>query len=202
MRVYPLNIVKQLPPFLAKLTNFVKFCYNKKMMNIVGLGNPGKKYINTRHNIGFMVVNEFAKENNFPKFRMLKKYNALISKKNNVLLVKPQTFMNNSGVAVKKTIQNQNLIVIHDDIDLLFGKIRISKNRGSAGHKGVESIIKELGSKNFTRLRIGIQPKQGKPKDVEKFVLQNFTRKEKKVIKEIIKKSLAELAKLVANFQQ
>jgi PTH1 family peptidyl-tRNA hydrolase len=127
--------------------------------------------------------------------------------------------MNNSGRAVKKLILNLkseilNLFVIHDDIDLPLGKIRISKGRGAAGHKGVESIIKELGTpkeslpipslpasygagrlptrqaKNFIRFRIGIQPETGKPKSIESFVLQKFNKEEEKILKEVIKKTV------------
>ncbi len=173
----------------------------KIMIIIIGLGNPGEKYKNTRHNIGFQVIDEFARENNFPKFRFVKKYNALISEKENIVLVKPQTFMNESGKAVKALLKNTTrtvLVVIHDDIDLPLGKIRISKNRGSAGHKGVESIIKEIGFKNFTRFRIGILPSRYRAlaHGIEKYVLQKFDGEEEKIIKQVIKKSLAELAKL------
>jgi len=173
------------------------------MILVAGLGNPGKKYRNTRHNIGFRILDEFQKENNFPTFKLVRKFNSLISKREfsskEILLAKPQTFMNNSGKAIKLLIRNkkamakltriENLWVVHDDIDLPLGKIRISKARGSAGHKGVESIIRELGTKNFVRIRIGIQPKSGKPRNPEKFVLQNFTKKEEKILKEVIKKT-------------
>lgn len=132
------------------------------MLFIVGLGNPGEKYKNTRHNIGFRVIDEFREKNNFSEFRISQKFNAEISKGEiagqSVILAKPQTFMNNSGKAVKSLLRN--LFVIHDDIDLPLGKIKIVKNRGSAGHKGVESIIKELGTKNFIRFRIGISPEK------------------------------------------
>jgi len=173
------------------------------MILVAGLGNPGKKYRNTRHNIGFRILDEFQKENNFPTFKLVRKFNSLISKREfsgkKILLAKPQTFMNNSGKTLKLLIRNkkamaeliriENLWVVHDDIDLPLGKIRISKARGSAGHKGVESIIKELGTKNFVRIRIGIQPKSGKPRNPEKFVLQNFTKKEEEILKEVIKKT-------------
>ena len=165
------------------------------MILIVGLGNPGTKYSRTRHNIGFRVLDEFSKENNFPNFKLAKKFKSLISAGNfsgkKILLVKPQTFMNNSGSAIKALtkfykITSPGLVLIHDDIDLPLGKMRISKGRGSAGHKGVESIIRELGTKNFVRFRIGIQPQKGKPKNSEKFVLEKFT-KEEIIIKKIIK---------------
>ncbi len=147
------------------------------MVLIVGLGNPGRKFQKTRHNIGSRVIDELESLN-------LK----------GIILAKPQVYMNQSGLAVKGLIKNhklkvEDLIIIHDDIDLPLGKIRIVKNRGAAGHKGVESIIKSLGTKNFVRFRIGICPKLGKPKRPEKFVLQKFNRKEEKIVKEVIKKT-------------
>jgi len=171
------------------------------MILIIGLGNPGEKFQKTRHNIGFRAVDEFAKENKFPKFKFAKRFNALISDRvlNNkkIIIAEPQTFMNNSGQSVKTLIttrpgrvETENIFVIHDDIDLLLGKIRISVGKGSAGHKGVESIIKEIGTKNFIRFRIGIQPKFGKPKNPEKFVLQKFNKEEEKIVKELVKKTV------------
>ncbi len=147
------------------------------MILIVGLGNPGKKYKKTRHNIGFMVIDELKNK---------------VSNKNTILC-KPQTYMNQSGkevksLATKYKIPTTNIFVIHDDIDLPLGTMRVSQNISSAGHKGVQSIINELESKNFTRFRIGIQPKIGKPQNVEKFVLEKFTKEEEKIIKQIIKK--------------
>jgi len=169
------------------------------MVLIVGLGNPGRKYQETRHNIGFQVVDEFLKENNFPKFKFAKKFNAEISEGilggEKILLAKPQTFMNLSGKSVKTLmsfykITRPGRVVIHDDIDIPLGEIRIVKNRGAAGHKGIESIIKELKNKNFIRFRIGICPKSGKPKNIEWFVLQKFKKEEEKIVKEVIKKTV------------
>lgn len=172
------------------------------MILIIGLGNPGKKYIRTRHSLGFRVVDKFAKENKFPRFKFSKKFNSLISKgrfdKKKIILVKPQTFMNNTGKAVKflynfykNKTTSPGLVVIHDDIDLILGKIRIVKNRGAAGHKGVQSIIDELETKNFIRFRIGISPKSYilSPKSLDAFVLQKFNKKEEKILKEVIKKT-------------
>ena len=169
---------------------------------IIGLGNPGTKYKKTRHNIGFRVLDEFQNENNFPDFEFSKKFNSLISdgiiKKKTILLAKPQTFMNNSGRTVKGLInfykiKSSNIIVVHDDIDLVFGTIKISEKRGSAGHKGVESIIKELRTKDFTRLRIGIRDKKLKYKNTEKYVLEKFTEQEEQDLKKIIKQSIEAL---------
>ena len=110
-----------------------------------------------------------------------------------IILAKPLTFMNESGRAVKTIIHNskfmiQDLIVIHDDIDLPLGTIRISQDANSAGHKGIQSIIDELRTKDFTRIRIGIRPKF--VVDTETFVLKNFTKEEEKIIKQVIKKAM------------
>ena len=167
------------------------------MILIVGLGNPGKKYKYTRHNIGFLVLDKFSKNNLFPEFKDSKKFNSLISKgsfkKEKIILAKPQSFMNLSGKTVKllskyHKIHKKNLIVIHDDIDLSLGKIKIVKNRGTAGHKGVQSIIDEIKTKNFIRLRVGIRPASFEAETLEAFVLQKFTEKEKKAINNIVKK--------------
>jgi len=172
------------------------------MLLIIGLGNPGTKYKKTRHNIGFRVLNEFQNENNFSNFEFSKKFNSLISdgiiKKKTILLAKPETFMNNSGISVKKLInfykiKSSDIIVVHDDIDLIFGTTRISERRGSAGHKGVESIIKELRTKDFTRLRIGIRNKKLKNKNTEKYVLEKFTEQEERDLEKIIKESCSAL---------
>lgn len=175
------------------------------MKAIFGLGNPGEKYRKTRHNIGFRIVEEFASKNNFPNFKLLKRFNAEISEKvlggEKNLLVKPQTFMNLSGKSVKSLtnfyhLPTTNSYLIHDDIDLPLGKIRIAISRGGAGHRGVESTIKELGTKNFVRLRIGIQPGTGKPRNVERFVLQKFNNEEEKIVKNVIKK-IVEIIEMV-----
>jgi len=136
------------------------------MKIIVGLGNPGKKFEKTRHNLGFMVLDKFSRKNKFPKFKMQKEFLAEISEKKigkeKIILAKPQTFMNNSGKSVKIltrtfNLEPKNLFVIHDDLDIPFGKIKISFGRGSAGHRGVQSIIDEIGTRDFVRFRIGIE---------------------------------------------
>jgi len=167
------------------------------MKIIVGLGNPGQKFEDTPHNLGFMVVDAFAQKGGFSDFKTQKKFNALVSERGlgqeKIILIKPQTFMNESGKAVQKVSMNYkldigDLIVIHDDIDLPLGSIKIVKNRGSGGHKGVESVIKELGKEDFIRIRLGVLPKMGKPENPEKFVLKKFG--EKKNIAETIKKAI------------
>jgi PTH1 family peptidyl-tRNA hydrolase len=163
------------------------------MILVMGLGNPGKKYEKTRHNVGTRAVDELRSSSRFANARVIDELKSLNLK--NVILAEPKTFMNESGKTVKPLIEKykikpEDLIVIHDDIDLPLGKIRIVRNRGSAGHKGVESIIRELKTENFIRLRIGIQPQSGKPKNPENFVLQKFNKEEEKIVKEVIQKTV------------
>jgi len=167
------------------------------MIIIAGLGNPGEKYKNTPHNVGFEAIDKFAEKNNFPDFKLSEKFNALISEMiigdKKIILAKPQTFMNESGKAIKKLAETgslTDLIVVHDDIDLSLGEIKISKDRGSAGHKGVESIINAFGTKNFTRIRIGILPQAGKPESVEQFVLKKLSESEEKILEEATEQAI------------
>ncbi len=166
------------------------------MIIIIGLGNPGEQYKNTRHNVGFMTVDKFAERNNFVDFEIQKKFNALVSKgllnQKEILLLKPQTFMNNSGKSAQKLVSTikdkvEDIIVIHDDIDLPTGKIKIVKERGSAGHKGVESIIKNIGNTNLIRFRIGIG--QEERTEALKIVLEGFSGLEQEKIDEAVLKS-------------
>lgn len=164
------------------------------MIIIAGLGNPGERYKGTRHNAGFIAVDRIKEEYGFPVFSFSKKANSLISegtiKNNKAILIKPQTFMNNSGKAVKKIMDYYNippseLYLFHDDIDILLGEAKISKESGSAGHKGVESIINEIKTKSFNRIRIGIKPKE-KKEETDVFVLKKFSREEKEIINNAI----------------
>lgn len=130
------------------------------MKLIVGLGNPGEKYASTRHNIGFMVVERFAHEIQL-KWKDEPGHHASIAKSPDVCLLKPTAFMNASGVAVSSIaayykLSPSDVWVIHDDLDLPIGKIRIRTGGGSAGHNGVESIMRELKTDAFTRFRLGI----------------------------------------------
>jgi len=179
------------------------------MKLIIGLGNYGIEYEKTRHNYGFMVIDAFQKENNFPEFNMDKDSNSLVSKENNIILIKPQTYMNNSGTAVRKIanfykISNKDIIVVHDDADVNLGEIKIAEDRGSAGHNGVESIINELKTKEFTRLRMGINsedPSYSEPisrgEGLEAIVLKNFSTSEQVIVDETIKKALQKLKELI-----
>jgi len=167
------------------------------MILIIGLGNPGEKYAKTRHNFGKEAVKKIAEDFKFPKFRLKKKLKVEISQGKiggqKVILALPTTYMNESGLSVKKLIVNyrlllNNLWVIHDDLDLPFDKIKISVNRSAAGHQGVQSIIDTLGSKNFVRFRMGIGPR---PENIpaEKFVLEKFNFKEKLLLSKIIQEA-------------
>lgn len=174
------------------------------MKLIIGLGNPGKKYELTRHNVGFMAVDKLQKEWKFPDFELNKKFNAEISEGNcpvipseaegskKIFLVKPQTFMNLSGNSVKTLmdfykITPEDIIVIHDDLDIEIGKYKIATDSSSAGHQGVQNIIDNLGTQKFKRIRIGIEGEEKRKNRVmpsDDFVLQKFTEEE---IKEVNK---------------
>lgn len=161
------------------------------MKLIIGLGNPGEKYRNTRHNLGFMVADSFAKNNGL-SWRYNPDWICYFAKTDEFVVIKPSTFMNKSGEATREVlnffkIDPGDVLAIHDDLDLDFGKIRISYDSQSAGHRGVDSVIESLGTFEFSRLRIGI----GKPgnKDAEKWVLEEFEKEEKEKLGEIIQKA-------------
>lgn len=136
------------------------------MFNIVGLGNPGTEYENTRHNAGREILKSIAKKEGFSAWYPDGKLNALVCAgkigKTKVQFILPEKFMNNSGASVVPVIKSKKdlaqLVVIYDDMDLPVGKIKISHNRSSGGHRGLESIIKKLKSEEFTRIRVGISP--------------------------------------------
>lgn len=136
------------------------------MVYIVGLGNPGKEYEGTRHNVGWMSLDEIRKEVGFGEPVRSSKFSGNIVEgvlgNDEAVLLYPDTFMNNSGSAVKKLVpkdKENELIVIYDDVDVPVGEVKISFGKGDGGHNGIKSIIAELGSKEFTRIRIGIAPK-------------------------------------------
>jgi PTH1 family peptidyl-tRNA hydrolase len=173
------------------------------MFTIVGLGNPGKEYENTRHNAGREILKILAKKEGFSDWRPDGKLNALISAgkigKNKVQFILPEKFMNNSGASVVPVIKSKKdlsqLVVIYDDMDLPMGKIKISHNRSSGGHRGLESIIKKLKSEEFTRIRVGISAatpsgKLKKPKGekaVIQYLMTPFKEKEMTELKKISK---------------
>lgn len=181
------------------------------MKLIIGLGNPGDKYQNTRHNLGFAVLDEYAKRHLGPEISWQedKKFKSEILKlNNNVWLIKPQTYMNHSGLAVSLLVDYYklpiaNLIVIHDDLDLPLGKIKIRLGGASGGHHGVESIIKSLGGDKFIRAKLGIgnlntdsSERNGQHVNVEKFVLESFLLNERSKVKQM-KKHAVEVVELL-----
>ncbi len=172
------------------------------MKLIIGLGNPGKDYEYTRHNFGFLSLDSLANKYN-STWKNHKASNSLITdfkfKRERIILVKPQTFMNNSGSTVsilKKyyKLKLDDIIVIYDDIDLPFDKIRISKSKSAGGHNGVDSIIKYLKSKEFIRIRLGIGPQKGK---AESFVLKEFNKEQKNKLQNILDNSNLDLEEIL-----
>lgn len=160
------------------------------MKLIVGLGNPGKKYTFTRHNVGWMVLDTLTGKS---QWKESVKAQAFIYKTEiggkEVELLKPNTFMNNSGVAVAYALKKHptaELIVVHDDKDIPLGEIRVQTDRGAAGHNGVKSIMEHLGTQNFTRVRVGIAPSKPLNMDAADFVLEKFAKEEKKKLNEAI----------------
>jgi PTH1 family peptidyl-tRNA hydrolase len=162
---------------------------------IVGLGNPGKEYEHSRHNTGFLVINELSKAFHIPMGTKGARYRVGTGKINGeeVILVKPFTFMNRSGLAVKHFLESHrlgsnDLIVIQDDLDLEFGRIKLKDRGGNGGHKGIASIIEALGSDEFLRVRIGI----GRPPasvGATEYVLGPFTQEEKADMEEVIRRA-------------
>ena len=162
------------------------------MILVVGLGNPGNQYENTRHNVGFLTVDILAKKLNISvkklKFKSLYGETRLNTEK--LILIKPQTFMNNSGESVREWVNfykvpPENLIVIQDDIDIPFATLRL-RQKGSAGtHNGMKSIIYQIQKDNFPRVKIGVGQKNGQM-DLADFVLSGFVKEEQKAIEEAI----------------
>jgi len=166
------------------------------MKLIVGLGNPGRQYKNTKHNLGFMVLDELAKRKGL-KFTLNKKFKGKIIQTviNNttVILLKPDTFMNLSGEAVSLVkqfyqIATENILIVHDDLDLECGVLRVRQKGSSAGHKGLKSIINLLKSEDFHRLKIGIGRNEIIP--VVDYVLSKLSKTDQKLINDAIRISI------------
>lgn len=163
---------------------------------IIGLGNPGNKFQNTPHNLGFAVVDFFRQEEDFPKLKIDPRSYALLSQgkleEEKVWLMKPRTFMNHSGQAVKNIKQNfelttQDLWVVHDDFDLPFGRLKIVRKGSAAGHKGVQSIIDEIGTKEFIRFRLGVGDSH--IENLKQYVLTKFNSSQKKATRKMIQQT-------------
>jgi len=199
------------------------------MKLVVGLGNPGNKYRNTRHNVGFMVLDALAskitklqitnyKQIQSTKFKLKKKYHSEIVRIGDVVFAKPQTFMNSSGEAVSKLvnfykIQLNELYVVHDDLDIDLGKYKVQKGKGPKVHGGLSSIYEKLGSKDFWRVRVGIenrnneslqnsglvgivnQEEERRSNKIlgKRYVLQQFKNDERGVIERVVSEIVGEL---------
>lgn len=165
------------------------------MKLIIGLGNVGAKYTFTRHNVGFMLVDKIAMNNN-ADFRENSKLKSLITKiykdGEEYMIVKPTTYMNLSGEAMRAVIDyykidSKDMMIVYDDISLDLGRVRFRASGSDGGHNGIKSVIKHLGSKDFLRLKIGIGPQPPIPS--ESFVLQNFDNASLEILKEVLQKS-------------
>ncbi len=180
------------------------------MKLIVGLGNPGSRYTKTRHNVGFMIIDalfESLKHEGLSTPELSKKFNAVISggvvQGEKILLVKPMTFMNNSGQSVGLIahfykISEKDIIVVHDDKDIPLGEIKMQKDRGHGGHNGIKSIIEHLKTKEFHRMRVGIKSKNEKRmEDTSRFVLGKFSLFEKPLLHDVIKQSVKNLQEMI-----
>ena len=180
------------------------------MIVIAGLGNPEEKYKLTRHNVGFLAIDKLAKQYNL-LWQYSKKFKADICKNENTILIKPQTYMNNSGLGVRNVLSYYNLlpkklgflkkdsdlsdllIVLHDDIDIEIGKYKKATNSQSAGHRGVESIFNNLKTKKITRFRIGVKNEFLEKIPADKFVLQKFSQEEIKIINNVLPMVIQEI---------
>lgn len=177
------------------------------MKLIVGLGNPGKEYEKTRHNIGFDIVDKLADELSFPLFK--EKFKGLISEKTidgeKVILLKPQTYMNLSGDSVVQVANfykidiKKDLVVIFDDMDLPLGKLRIKINGSSGGHNGIKSIISNLGS-DFYRIKFGIGRAKEKNENIN-FVLGKFSKEDSEVVELSVKKGVLALCDIISGLE-
>jgi len=172
---------------------------------IIGLGNPGEKYKDTRHNVGYIALDSLAEELNLT-WTKNKKFNAEVCQHGDIMFVKPLTFMNNSGQTAQSIMSYYNLLpkklgflkkkdcdltesltVIHDDVDIDLGKYKKASDSGSGGHNGIKSIINHLKTKKFLRIKVGIKTEQKDKMPTDKFVLQKFKPDERVIINNTIK---------------
>ena len=177
------------------------------MKIIIGLGNPGREYEQTRHNAGWLVLDKFIKEEELTR-KVSNKLQADIFDfkigRNKVILAKPQTFMNSSGLSVQALmnfyrVMAKDIVVVHDDKDIPVGEIRVQANRGAAGHNGIKSIIESIGTKDFTRIRVGVGP--AAPQKIEiisDFVLNKFTKEEFNILQGALDNAITEIKRLAS----
>lgn len=172
------------------------------MKLIIGLGNPGKEYEHTRHNIGFRILDAFREKIEHSSWQESSKFNAMISRKEywgeDVMLVKPMTYMNLSGGSVSKIVNfyklsgSRDILVCYDDKDLIFGKSKSKNDSGSGGHNGIKSIIAALGTQVFSRLKFGVGHEYQKLATHD-FVLQRFSDEEEEQLPELIEDAIREI---------
>ncbi len=171
------------------------------MKLIIGLGNPGFKYLRTRHNAGFIALDVLQATLGLPEFSFKKNLQAEITKNNEYILVKPQTFMNESGRAVRAVLDffkdkitqplDENIIVLHDDLDIAFGEYKVQKNKSPKVHNGIQSVQSYLGIEHFWYARLGIDGRNGdRSIPGHSYVLQNFSLEEEATFKRILLESI------------
>ncbi len=163
------------------------------MQCVFGLGNPGKEYEKTRHNVGFRVVEEIARELMAPPLQYQAKFSAELSRSGDILLIRPQTFMNDSGQAVRAVleyykIEPTHIFVVHDDLDIVLGAYKIQLGTGPHIHNGLNSIYQHLHTKNFWHVRVGVDNRGGDRSTTgQEYVLGSFYGEELQIIEEVIK---------------
>lgn len=191
-------------PQIGDSIQFYTLGQNKSAL-IVGLGNIGQEYTGTRHNIGFEAIDRFAKDHDFPSWIEKKDLKCRLTStqlgETKVYIIKPTTFMNLSGEAVQAVlnffkIHPDNLVVVHDELDIPFGQIRTRVGGGAAGHNGIKSITQHIGE-NYGRVRIGIGPKLHEKQDSSDFVLNKFTAEQETQIKNLTREVSAILSEFV-----
>lgn len=160
------------------------------MKLVVGLGNPGRKYKDTKHNIGFMCLDLYAEQNNL-KFKKENKFNGESLKEGNLILLKPHTFMNLSGQSIRSVmdyydVDTEDVIIIYDDLALPLGKLRLREKGSAGGHNGIKSVISHVGTQEFKRIRVGID--SNPLIDTKNYVLGKFSKQERKELDDSIKR--------------
>lgn len=180
------------------------------MLLLVGLGNPGRKYDGNRHNVGFMVVDELARQKGFADFR--EKFSGVFAKGavagEDVVALKPMTFMNLSGDSVQPAaafhkIAPRDVVVVHDELDVPFGEVRVKVGGGHAGHNGLRSLIDRLGTPDFVRVRVGIgRPPPGFRGEVADYVLSDFDAVERASLSDVVKKAVETVERIAKDGAQ
>lgn len=176
------------------------------MKMVVGLGNPGKEYENTRHNLGFMFLDLLEEKYNFKI--TTKKFNALIGEiflnNEKIIFLKPQTYMNLSGQSVQKAkefykIDSKDIVVVFDDLDIPFGEVKYKQNGSGGTHNGMKNIVQMIGTKEFPRIKIGIGNIKHEKQDLKDFVLEKFNKSQKDELNEIFEKAYEKLLLFLDN---